>query len=156
MLRGGRSRRRGSSSTASDVYKGQAYSNAINGLILRLATASEEAARLTLPSTHLAHALAEFSWVVPSPSGGDIDHENGNGFGAQTQPNVFTPGQASFANALQSHNSLDGNAPESSAYSENDSDKDSDDSDAYGSVLSFATGLSGRSFGAPLVPSDRS
>jgi hypothetical protein len=127
-----------------------AYTNTINGLIQQLATASEKAERLTLRSTHLAHALAEFTGVVPSPSGGDIDHENGNGFGAQTQPNVVTPGQASFANALQSHNSFDGNAPESSAYSENDPDKDSDDSDdsdAYGSVLSFATGVSGGSFG---------
>ena len=139
-----------------------AYDSTLSAVLERCAEAEERAARHRTRSAHLASALAEFAGVVPSPGAASGEAHVGFGRGDGTERHVdadghpfalpdveiVTPGQSGFAAALRGRGEPGGSgadgadgaaAPTPSAGS------DASGSDEYGSVLSFATGVSGGS-----------
>ena len=152
-----------------------AYDSTLSALLERCAAAEEQSTRHQLRSANLAAALAEFTGVVPSPGAAAGEAHVGFGRGpvagsgqgggslslsldeareadAETREvEIVTPGQSGFAAALRGRGGAERDeknrdqADADGSGSQLSDSASSGASDEYGSVLSFATGVSGGS-----------
>ena len=152
-----------------------AYDSTLSALLERCAAAEEQSTRHQLRSANLAAALAEFTGVVPSPGAAAGEAHVGFGRGpvagsgqgggslslsldearetnAETREvEIVTPGQSGFAAALRGRGGAERDeknrdqADGDGSGSQLSDSASSGASDEYGSVLSFATGVSGGS-----------